>query len=366
MDNKNTIVKNGKVFWVSWHHNPYNDYLFDELSKIYDLDVFYIKKSLSTHPWSEEPGVKHNAYYLDSLYSIFFALNKSLRKYDIRIIAGWNHPIMISMILILAVTSRKYAIWSDTPALNRNNNWLKKTLRKGWLDFAFKHAKKIMVTGNIGVARFKLLGLKAERILNFPFATNTNYFTPGLDKKATSVALTFISSGRLVNSHKGFDVAINAFALLKKDNPDAGFTYLIAGTGPDEPAIRELILSAGLNDNVKLLGWVQQKDLLSFYLNGDVFLHPSHFDPFPNVVLEAMAVGLPVIGSDAAGSVCDRVVEGISGYIFKDNEVSELKEKLSKMITNVDRLPEMKRASRKTALEWDIRFNINQMKQLVG
>lgn len=361
----NEAVEKGKIFWLTWHHNPYNDYLFDELSKSYNLDVFYINKSLSSHPWAQVKGVLHNAYYLKNLSSIFHALNISLRKYDIRVVAGWNHPIMILMILIFALTSKKYAIWSDTPALNRNNNWLKKTLRKGWLDFAFRHAKKLMVTGNIGVSRLRQLGVKGDKIINFPFATNTNYFAPANNETDNSRPITFISSGRLVNSHKGFDIAIQAFSLLKIENPYLKFSYLIAGTGPDESKIRELISFSELNDEVILLGWVQQQDLLAFYLRGDVFLHPSHFDPFPNVVLEAMAVGLPVIGSDAAGSVCDRVLEGKNGYIFKDNEIEELKDKLLKMIRNKDRLQEMKFASRNTALEWDIRFNIKQMERIV-
>ena len=294
-----------KVFWISWHHNPYNDYLFDELNNSFDLDLFYVKKVLSTHPWAGAGGVEHKSYYLSNVRSILFAFRKCLSQYDIRVIAGWNHPVMIAMILILAITGKEYAIWSDTPALHRKNNLIKKTLRKWWLNFAFKHAKKILVTGNIGVQRMKELGVK--KTLNFPFATNTNYFRPRENIIKSLDTINFISSGRLLNSHKGFDVAIKAFGLLKRKNPSFKFSYLIAGTGPDEHSLQQLISAEKLENEIKLIGWIQQSELLSFYQRGEVFVHSSHFDPFPNVVLEAMACGLPVLGSNSAGSVCDRV-----------------------------------------------------------
>jgi glycosyltransferase involved in cell wall biosynthesis len=353
-----------KIFWVSWHHNPYNDFLFDELSKHFDLDVFYLKKVLSTHPWRDSEGVKHKSYYLNNVFSIFSVFRKCLCNYDIRVIAGWNHPIMIALIFILAIKGREYSIWSDTPALNRKNNFVKKTLRKWWLDFAFKYAKKILVTGNIGVQSMIELGVK--NVLNFPFATNLDYFVPLEDPCKYSVQINFLSSGRLLNSHKGFDIAIKSFGFLKRKNPSFKFSYLIAGTGPDELLLKQLIISEDLEKEIKLVGWIQQNELLSFYQSGDVLIHPSHFDPYPNVVLEAMACGLPVIGSNSAGSVSDRVVNGKNGFVFLENDVVELSKCIELLANDPELIPSMRLYSREIALKWHVSFNIAQLKNLIN
>ena len=74
-------------------------------------------------------------------------------------------------------------------------------------------------------------------------------------------------------------------------------------------------------NEVKLLGWIDYRDLPSFYNSGHLFLHPSRFDPFPNAVLEAMSCGLPVLGSDQAGSVIERVIDNENGLIFQSEDV---------------------------------------------
>lgn len=360
------LKKGLAIFWLSWHRNPYNDYLFNELSNYYKLDVTFVKEVLSSHPWSDSANVSFQQSYLINFRQLIRAFKQASDNYSLRVVAGWNHPVMILMIIFLSITRKSFVIWSDTPNIQIKRSFVKKTLRNIWLSFIFKNAKAFMVTGKIGVSNAIQMGVDPKKVMNFPFATDVYHFMPRKAGQILNEFTSFISSGRLVNSHKGFDVAIKAFGLLKKTHPELKFSYEIAGIGSDEAILKNLIISEDLESEVSLLGWIQQEGLVEFYQSGDIFLHPSHFDPYPNVVLEAMAVGLPIIGSDAAGSVCDRVEEGVNGFIFSDNDVNGLKNKIFKMLTKVDGLPEMKLASRKTALKWGIKFNITQMEQLIG
>jgi len=360
------ILKSGSaIFWLSWHRNPYNDYLFNELSKYYKLDVTFVKEVLSSHPWLDSANVSFKQSYLRNFREILTAFKQASDNYSLRVIAGWNHPIMILMIIFLSITRKSFVIWSDTPNIQIKRSFIKRTLRNIWLSFIFKNAKAFMVTGKIGVNNAMKMGVRSNKIVNFPFATDLNHFVPQKHSQISSELVSFISSGRLINSHKGFDVAIKAFGLLKKTHPELKFSYEIAGTGSDEAILKNLIISEDLESEVSLLGWIQQKELVKFYQSGDIFLHPSHFDPFPNVILEAMAVGLPVIGSDAAGSVCDRVEDGKNGFIFSDGDISGLKEILVLVLTQKDQMGNWQKASREKSLEWDVSYNISQIQSLL-
>ena len=65
---------------------------------------------------------------------------------------------------------------------------------------------------------------------------------------------------------------------------------------------------------VQFPGFVQREELSSYYALADAFVFPSHTDPWGLVVNEAMACGLPVISSDAAGCTADLVKDGCNGW----------------------------------------------------
>lgn len=72
--------------------------------------------------------------------------------------------------------------------------------------------------------------------------------------------------------------------------------FLIAGDGPERPRIERLIHAMSLEDRVRLLGW--RTDVAALLATADVLLFPSRTEGMPNTVLEAMAAGVPVVGSD--------------------------------------------------------------------
>jgi glycosyltransferase involved in cell wall biosynthesis len=105
-----------------------------------------------------------------------------------------------------------------------------------------------------------------------------------------------VSAGRL-HLKKGFDLLMRATARLR----DTGlhFDVVIAGEGPERPALQALIGGLGLEDRVRLPGWVE--DVPSFLAGADLFAMPSHQEGRPLVLLEAMAAGLPIVASDIDG-----------------------------------------------------------------
>jgi glycosyltransferase involved in cell wall biosynthesis len=103
--------------------------------------------------------------------------------------------------------------------------------------------------------------------------------------------LRLLSSGRLVKS-KGFSDLLEAAAPLVDR---FAFTLSIAGTGPELERLRRQASALGLGKRVHFLGWLS--DPRAAMREADVFVFPSHYEGFPNAVLEAMAASRPVVSS---------------------------------------------------------------------
>lgn len=105
---------------------------------------------------------------------------------------------------------------------------------------------------------------------------------------------TLISVGNLVEN-KGHHIALNALCQLPN------YYLAIIGTGPEENELRRQASSLGLSDRVEFVGHVPQNELKNYYGAADILLLASSREGWPNVLLEAMACGTPVIASRVGG-----------------------------------------------------------------
>lgn len=112
-------------------------------------------------------------------------------------------------------------------------------------------------------------------------------------------ALTFIFIGRLVGD-KGIPELVNAFSRLNKELPDTRLLLV----GREEPQLDPLDSSTlkEISDNPAIEAIGQKSDVRPWLLASDIFILPSHREGFPNVVIEAGAMGLPSIVTDINGS----------------------------------------------------------------
>ena len=128
------------------------------------------------------------------------------------------------------------------------------------------------------------------------------------------------------------EVLVRAARILAEK--DLHFKYVIVGSvfpGNEDHLLRlqELIKELCLEDDVTLVG--EMDDTKPAYAAMDVFVLPSgQPEPFGGVVMEAMAMGLPVIGTNVGGTV-DQIEEGITGYLIPPNDPVALAEKIETM-----------------------------------
>ncbi|HKC28623.1 MAG TPA: glycosyltransferase family 4 protein, partial [Jatrophihabitans sp.] len=144
---------------------------------------------------------------------------------------------------------------------------------------------------------------------------------PALDTKI------IISAGRL-ETYKGFDRLIDAFAPVAQKHPD--WQVHIYGQGPERRALRRQIAERGLQERVILKGFTPEfAEALS---EGSFYAMASRFEAFPMVLLEAMSRGLPVVSYDGARGAGHIVDEGRNGRLIPDDDQAAYTEALLQLI----------------------------------
>ncbi len=146
------------------------------------------------------------------------------------------------------------------------------------------------------------------------------------EERRRSLGLTgcvFVYVGRLWQG-KGLDEIFTAYSNLDAQLGEK-VSLLIVGDGVDESHYRRLFASL---PRVVMPGFIQPAELPLWYALADCLVFPTHGDPNGLVVEEALAAGLPVIVSDAAGDIRRRVPEGVVGHVFPVGSVSDLQEQM--------------------------------------
>jgi glycosyltransferase involved in cell wall biosynthesis len=136
----------------------------------------------------------------------------------------------------------------------------------------------------------------------------------------------------------------------------ADVVLVFVGEGPQQPALEAQARSLGISDAVIFAGYSAQEDTPSWYRTADVFALPSDFDNSPNVVLEAMACGLPVVATDVGG-LRDYVEPPRNGLLVPKGSCAELAAALQSMLADRARAHTIGRVNREDALakfSWSI------------
>lgn len=121
--------------------------------------------------------------------------------------------------------------------------------------------------------------------------------------------LRIVSVGSLIE-RKGYDVLVEAVARMRFRD---AISLRIAGAGPNLHTLQERVHQLGIADRVEFVGELPPTEIPRFLGDGDLFVLPSRSEGRPNVVLEALAAGLPVVSTALPG--IDKLVEpGVNGW----------------------------------------------------
>lgn len=138
-------------------------------------------------------------------------------------------------------------------------------------------------------------------------------------EKPTEGDFTFVNVGRL-SAQKGQDVLIRAFAVAKASEPR--LRLQIVGSGEDEAELRSLTAQLGLSQEVEFLGY--NPEPATVMRQADCFVLSSRWEGLPGVLLEAFALGLPVISTDCDFGPSEVIVNGDTGLLVPVGDSARL------------------------------------------
>lgn len=208
-----------------------------------------------------------------------------------------------------------------------------------------------------------------KKIVALPNPINTELFRPIVGpkrKKALKQELigrsgpVLVHMGR-ISYEKNIAVLISAFEQLKKKNKDLSF--VIVGSGPEIPNLKNLCVKKNLEDSVFFLGIKKGKELVESLQIGDAFVTASKSETFCLSVLEAMACGLPVVAVGKKG-VKELVRDGENGFLSFSDAPKVLMEGLNKILHDKKLSEKFALNSRKIALRYSRRKIVTRLRKI--
>ena len=211
----------------------------------------------------------------------------------------------------------------------------KSRLLRSLCSYVFKNSDRISVNSSFIMDAVLAIDRGAvKKIELIPMGVDVNLFKPHPGNAARG-APTVLTVGRLIEL-KGIAYLIRAMKDVVKRYPDA--MLVIGGSGPEKENLEDLTNELGLNKNVRFIGFIQNAELPGHYAAADVFVLPSInkdglTEALGVVLLEAMASGTPVIGSDVGG-IPDIIRDGHNGFLVPERSPGPLAERIIELLSN--------------------------------
>jgi glycosyltransferase involved in cell wall biosynthesis len=181
-----------------------------------------------------------------------------------------------------------------------------------------------------------------------PNGVDLTLFRPAAPRPARA-KLRCLAVARLVE-RKGLGDLIRAFAMLERGR----FELEIVGRGPDEAMLAAMSRSLGIAEEVRFSGCLDRAAVAERYRDADLFTLPSTAEAFGNVFAEALASGLPIVGS-AIGGIPDLVEHGRNGLLVPSHDPAALARAIRYLADDPQLRSEMSylnRSKAETTLQW--------------
>jgi len=169
-------------------------------------------------------------------------------------------------------------------------------------------------------------------------------------------ALVVITAGYLLEA-KGIFELVNAFDQVAGRHRQAMLVYL--GDGPERPALENRIAHSPFKERVHLVGHVHPQEVATYFRAADLFALPSHHEGMPNVVLEGMAAGLPILAT-RVGGIPEAVPDERYGILVPPRNQAELGRALERILADRPLRESMGAAARRRAVE---HYDIERLNQ---
>ena len=313
-------------------------------SPIHILDGFYINIKTKFS--------RMGNYHLHINFSILKLLSK--KKYDAVIISGYSsltHQISIIVCKILRIP---VILWYRS--FSESSSFLRKILNI-YLYRLIKMASYYVVPGAKSESYLANVGISKNKISKIANTVDNNYFDTQYSKMLNNKKLkvkkriTILFVGRLMES-KGVWELLNAMTQINSIYSTNKVELKIVGDGTLSKQLKSWVSKHDLI-NIHFLGHLDKEDLCHEYFNTDIFVLPSHYEPWGLVVNEAMIFHLPIIATNTIGAADEIIFNDKNGYLIEPKNSNLLASKLKSLIDDKSKRISMGENSAKIIKEID-------------
>lgn len=255
---------------------------------------------------------------------------------DVLCIPGWSHSEALTMLIWARERHRPVIVMSESTAHDATRSPLREAIKRhviGLCDAA-------LVGGKAQSAYIQELGMPADRVFIGYDAVDNDFFARGAaaaraDPAAARARLDlperyFLASCRFI-AKKNLARLVEAFAAYRGEAGHDAWDLVLVGDGELRGELESRVGELGLKARVHFMGFRQYDDLPAFYGLAGGFVHVSTVEQWGLVVNEALAAGVPVIVSRAAGCAPDLVEEGVNGWTVDPLDVAAITARLKEL-----------------------------------
>ncbi|WP_109994807.1 glycosyltransferase family 4 protein [Salinisphaera sp. LB1] len=335
-------------FVVYWNNIP-SPYMVDRFNELadrgnFEFEAWFNDRIESGRSWDvREADWRFRYRYLPKTHVLGHSFRWPLplfgRRPDV-LVTLYAEPVFLLGWALAKLRGAKTAFWCQVTI----DRWVQ---RKAWKNavkrIVFPRVDATLGSGEDSRSFAMRFGTPADRSLRLRHSIDVAHYMGGAaqaqpERKALRAELglkgtTFVYVGRLWWG-KGLNYLLDAFETVQRQSAEE-VSLLLVGDGSEETALRRVCAERGIL-NVVFAGFQQKPELPRYYAVADIFVFPTLGDPYGLVVDEAMACGLPVISTSAAGEIRDRIEDGINGYIVPPEDSAALASSMLKLSRDPD------------------------------
>lgn len=334
------------TIWMNYP-SPYQDDLFAELAMNRDVDltvVFAGKVTPDRLKLGWQTNKKNYQYrILGGSARLVSALYLAWQQRDrLHIVGGiWADPAFAAVLCLLRISGGKYVVYSEAPGANIMWPGKKSFVKRKFGQWIAHEATGALAISHFATEFFTQLKFNPERICQF------GYFRAGFAGTEHRIEdgklkdLLFI--GQII-PRKGIDLLLEALIPILSEWPDVKLS--IVGDGSLRPELERLVREKELTHRIRFEGVLPSDQIQVRLQEAELLILPSRWDGWGVVVNEAFSKGVPVVVSDHCGAA-DLVCHEINGYVFRNEDVEELRSCLVHYFHRPEQRQQMRQAARR-------------------
>lgn len=342
-----------KKYKVALIHNiisPYRVPFFEGLTRhpSIDLSVYFCAKTHKNRKWDILESNKYNYNVLSGktfeFLGIIYHINPVIisklikRRYDIVIISGNTDFTTQAAFITSKLLKTPTILWSE--GIESAQSLLGKVINP-LTRYIVRNVDAVVVPGTISRDFHIKMGASQKKIFIAPNIVDNKRFMQKSskikkDKERLKQELNIRNKkiilfvGQLIK-RKGVEYLIKAYKRVKDEYDDV--CLVIIGDGVLKKELEEICIKEDIKD-VHFTGWVPEEQKIIYYSIAELFVLPTLKDLWALVINEAMACGLPVISTKAAGCAVDMIIPSENGFIVDAGNIDQLYSAMKEIILN--------------------------------